>query len=424
MKIVHITPHLGGGVGKALSCLIKRAMEVGLVDHVVLCLEEPQKRQAVDAIVATGCRVMIQPSMAEVQTAIADADVVQLEFWNHPEIPRLLCALESVPMRLLVWCHISGLYNPQIPPGLFATDASIVFTSSCSLEHSVVQQSGKAFPVVSSGCVDGLPVWRERAMTTRLRVGYVGTWGFTKLHPDFVSFLTTLPDEVLPVHLYGDTANQGSLEAQCVTLGCAGLLHFHEYVADISSVLTDLDVLAYLLNPRHYGTAENALIEAMAMGVVPVVLDNPAECAIVVHGQTGYIVHDQNEFTAALCSLMADPQGRRAIARRAVDVVRKRFTEERMERELTVQYHALMSQKKTIYRFQEIFGNTPGAWFDSFQPADLSGHAQWRPIEYSKGSVHHFLAKFPDDPHLQMIAAIRKPGFLAAEDSQFCGAPI
>ena len=406
MKVVHITPHLGGGVGKALSCLIGRAVEVGLVDHAVLCLEEPQKRQAVDAIVATGCRVIIQPSIAEARVAIADADVVQLEFWNHPEIPRLLCALESVPMRLLVWCHVSGLYNPRIPLGLFATNAAIVFTSPCSLEHSAVRHSGKDFPVVSSGCVDGLPVFQERAMMSRLRIGYVGTLGFTKLHPDFVSFLADLPDEVVPVHLYGDVANREVLEAQCAALGRSGLLRFHGYVTDIAAVLADLDVLVYLLNPHHYGTAENALIEAMAMGVVPVVLDNPAERAIVVHGQTGYVVRDKDEFQAALHLLLTDPQGRRTMARRAADRVRGYFTAERMERELSVQYRMLMCEKKTAFCFQEIFGNTPGAWFSSFQPDGILDQAQGVLIEHSKGSVHHFLAKFPDDPDLQHCAAM------------------
>ena len=309
-------------------------------------------------------------------------------------------------MRLLVWCHVSGLYNPRIPLGLFATNAAIVFTSPCSLEHSAVRQSGKDFPVVSSGCVDGLPFFQERAMTPELRVGYVGTLGFTKLHPDFVSFLANLPDEVLPVHLYGDAANREVLEAQCAALGHSGLLCFHGYVEDIAAVLADLDVLAYLLNPHHYGTAENALIEAMAMGVVPVVLDNPAERAIVTHSQTGYIVRDKDEFQAALHSLLTDPQGRWAMARCAADSVRGHFTAERMERTLSVQYRTLMREKKAVFRFREIFGNTPGAWFSSFQPDGILDQVQWASIEHNKGSVHHFLAKFPDDPDLQHYAAI------------------
>lgn len=424
MKVVHVTPHLGGGVGKALTSLIRRAAAAGSGGrHAVLCLEKPRKMQAVDAILATGCPMMIEPSIPEATAALADADVVQLEFWNHPEIPRLLCALGPVPMRLLVWCHVSGLHAPQIPPGLLAAEAAIVFTSTCSLENPVIRQSDREFPVVSSGCVDDLPPWRKRPPSTELRVGYVGTLNFTKLHPDFVDFLARLPDEALPVHLYGDTVNREILEAQSAALGRRpALLRFHGHVIDIATALAGLDVLAYLLAPHHYGTAENALIEAMAMGVVPIVLDNPAERAIVADGDTGYVVRDKEGFQMALDSLLTDCQGRLAMGYRAADAVRKRFTAERMEAGLRMQYRALMREKKTIFRFQEIFGQTPGAWFSSFQPGGIPDLAQLWPTERSKGSVHHFLAKFPNDPDLQHWAEmLERVPLLTVPNSQTDG---
>lgn len=422
MKVVHITPHLGGGVGKALSTLIQYAAAAGSAgQHTVLCLEEPRKRQAVDTILATGCPVIIEPSLPEVTTVLVDADIVQLEFWNHPEVPRLLCALGPVPMRLLVWCHVSGLYVPRIPPGLLATDAAIVFTSTCSLENPLIRQSDKKFPVVSSGCVDDLPAWREKLTLRGLRVGYIGTLNFTKLHPNFVDFLTCLPDEALPVHLYGDAVNQDILEAQCAALGRPALLRFHGHVMDIAAVLSKLDILAYLLDPHHYGTAENALIEAMAMGVIPIVLDNPAERAIVADGKTGFVVRDREGFQAALDSLVADPHGRRVMSRRAADTVREHFTAARMVAELSAQYRALMGEKKRVFYFREIFGPTPGAWFSSFQPEGIPNQIQRGPIEHSKGSVHHFLAKFPDDPDLRRwAAALETTLCLSFSDAQYC----
>lgn len=411
MKVVHIAPHLGGGVGKALSSLIQRAAAAGSAGrHVVLCLEEPRKRQAVDSILAAGCPVMVEPSIPEATAILADADIVQLEFWNHPEIPRLLCSLGSVPMRLLVWCHVSGLHAPRIPLGLLAADAAIVFTSACSLENPSIQQSDREFAVVSSGCVDDLPAWRQKPTSRGLRVGYVGTLNFTKLHPNFVDFLACLPDQASPVHLYGDAVNQEILEARCTALGRPALLRFHGHVTDIAAALDGLDVLTYLLASHHYGTAENALIEAMAMGVVPIVLDNPAERAIVADGETGYVVRDKQGFQAALRSLLADSQGRFAMGRRAADAVRERFTAERMAVGLGAQYRALMLEKKRVFRFREIFGPTPGAWFSSFQPEGIPDPVQPGAIERSKGSVHHFLAKFPDDPDLRRWAALLEAG--------------
>lgn len=404
MKVLHITPHLGGGVGRALSCLIRRAEAGGSVRHALLCLEQPEKRQAIDAIAAAGCPVTVAPTLAEAQAAVDEADIVQVELWNHPEIPRLLCALGPSAMRLLTWCHVSGLGGPRIPPGLSGTPAAIVFTSPCSLQGGFLRAAGQQVAVVSSASVDHMPALPEmmpRPVPDGMRIGYVGTLDFSKLHPDFVDFLAELPDESLPVHLYGDNTNQEALEAQCRALGRPGLLRFHGHVSDIAGELAKLDVLAYPLDPAHYGTAENALVEAMAMGVVPVVLDNPAERCIVSDGETGFLVHDKDGFRAALRRLLSDPGERAAMARRAAATVRARYTARVMEEEMNAQYRMLLRQQRAPFDFHTVFGQTPGDWYLSFQPTGDPHIGAPATAEARKGSVHHFLAKFPDDPDLQ-----------------------
>ncbi|KZD12200.1 glycosyltransferase family 4 protein [Oceanibaculum pacificum] len=402
MRLVHITPHLGGGVGKAVATLIRQAaVSRSDVRHSVLCLEQPEKRHAVDALCAVGCPVTIAPSLEEARRAIAEADMVQLEFWNHPEIPRLLCALGPVSLRLLAWCHVSGLHAPAIPAGLLESDALVVFTSPCSLANPRVRRQGRDHPVVSSGCVDELPAWNG---PNPPRIGYAGTLNFAKLHPDFVGYLAELPADATPVHLYGDAVNRDHLEAQCAAAGRPSLLRFHGYADDMPAALQQLGILCYLLHPQHYGTAENALIEAMAMGVVPVVLDNPAERAIVMDGDTGFVVADKAGFRAAMLKLLGDPALRGRMARRGAASVRSRFTAARMESGLAAQYKHLIKQDKKEFRFERVFGATPGEWFASFQPAGPVATALDAPSERRKGSLHHFLEKFPDDPTLRRWA--------------------
>ncbi|MDM7947751.1 MAG: glycosyltransferase family 4 protein [Oceanibaculum nanhaiense] len=417
MKILHITPHLGGGVGRALSCLIRRAAAGGSVRHALLCLEQPEKRQAIDAIAAAGCPVTVAPTLAEARAAIDEADIVQVELWNHPEIPRLLCALGPTAMRLLTWCHVSGLGGPRIPPGLSGTPAAIVFTSPCSLQGGFLRAAGQQVAVVSSASVDHMPALSERMprpVPDGMRIGYVGTLDFSKLHPDFVDFLAELPDKALPVHLYGDNTNQEALEAQCRAIGRSGLLRFHGHVSDIAGALAELDVLAYPLDPAHYGTAENALVEAMAMGVVPVVLDNPAERCIVSDGETGFVVRDKDGFRAALRRLLSDPEECAAMARRASATVRARYTARVMEEEMNAQYRMLMRQARAPFDFHTVFGQTPGDWYLSFQPTGDPHIGAPATAEARKGSVHHFLAKFPGDPDLERWAGETLAGRLVA----------
>ena len=54
-----------------------------------------------------------------------------------------------------------------------------------------------------------------------------------------------------------------------------GRVHFAGHIADPASALSGADIFFYPLQADHYGTAENALVEAMSLGVVPVEPDEP-----------------------------------------------------------------------------------------------------------------------------------------------------
>jgi glycosyltransferase involved in cell wall biosynthesis len=74
-----------------------------------------------------------------------------------------------------------------------------------------------------------------------------------------------------------------------------------------ASALAEADIFFYPLRPDHYGTAENALVEAMSMGLVPVVLDNPAETKIVAHCKSGFVAHTIDECVSYIGRLVQAP---------------------------------------------------------------------------------------------------------------------
>ncbi len=59
MKIVHLTAHLGGGVGCALLGIAKSASKE--IEHCFICLEIPEKKQFADLIKQAGYEVIISP---------------------------------------------------------------------------------------------------------------------------------------------------------------------------------------------------------------------------------------------------------------------------------------------------------------------------------------------------------------------------
>ena len=109
-------------------------------------------------------------------------------------------------------------------------------------------------------------------------------------------------DLPVPCIVAGGPAHE-ELRRQAVAANLDSRFRILGPVADPAPIFRNLHALAYPLSPRHYGTGENVLIEAMAFGAVPVVLANPAERAIVRHRETGLIVENAAEFsTARACS--------------------------------------------------------------------------------------------------------------------------
>src|SRR5690606_32744178 len=106
--------------------------------HTYCLLEEPRDRRFSDMVSSAGGEVVIAADRPRVERLVADADVVQIEWWNHPRLFELLSG-PLPPMRSLFWAHVSGLFPPLIPSGLFECAGSFFFTSPCSLETEDVR---------------------------------------------------------------------------------------------------------------------------------------------------------------------------------------------------------------------------------------------------------------------------------------------
>lgn len=421
MKILHVTAHLGGGVGKALSGLAVQTLQKRKgVDHSFICLEEPQKCQFVDKIRNIGCEVFVKPDREKLLSLVTETDILQLEWWNHPATIQYLCKLTKVPLRLVSWSHVSGLHTPIIPPQLLVQSHKFLFTSQCSYEADEVkavlpEERDRLDVVSSSGGFEGLPCPEDMAVRG-FSAGYIGSFNFAKLHPRFVEFLAAVDIPGFQVRMIGDLTNQEILNKQCISFNREGMLDFRGYRTDIISELSSINVMPYLLNHEHYGTTENALIEAMSMGIVPVVLDNPTERHILGRS-TGLIVHTPEEFAEAMRWLYDNPEECAKLGERAALTVRQRFSAEKMESLLYKHYQTVLKEEKRKIDFKHIFGDDPAQWFLSCQKErdifaeDGSIHMQpGKPVNYglfdmNKGTVFHFNKYFPQNHRLKSWAA-------------------
>lgn len=412
-RILHLTSHLGGGVGKALAGLIgNRPAER---EHHVVCLERPEKIQFAEQLRDAGCPLTIAPGWSELAALIAAADIVQLEWWGHPALFGALCAADWPAMRLLLWCHVSGVSTPVLPQALLAAADCGLFTSPASLGTPEVAGLSPAVRerlgvVHSAGGFAGFePPVRNQADPPR--AGYLGSFNYAKLHPCFIDFLAAVPVADFRLRMIGDPTNRELIEQQAAAAGVSERLEFCGFTTDVAAALAELNIFPYPLNPQHYGTTENALLEAMAMGVVPVVLDNPAERCLVADGRTGLVVSNPQEFGAAVARLWEHPAERLLLAENAMTAVRERFAVERMLENFAEPYRRVLQRPKRVFSFSGLLGHKPADWFLSCQRR-LELFDRWHEnpaidpltlpglLERTKGSVFHFQRYFPADRRL------------------------
>jgi hypothetical protein len=195
-------------------------------------------------------------------------------------------------------------------------------------------------------------------------------------------------------------------------------IEFRGHTADPAQALAGADIFFYPLRPDHYGTAENALIEAMSIGLPPVVLNNPAELAIVRDRETGLVARSVEECTSLLDLLLRSRELRETLGRNAACRVTETRTPERSARQFIDLWQDLLREPARTVNFRSIIGIEPADWFLATQclPGD-----NWQPVPMtdescpSKGRLAHFASVFPCDRSLARLAAISSP---AARESR------
>ncbi|HRN87821.1 glycosyltransferase [Hyphomicrobium sp.] len=414
MKVLHIAVHLGGGVGRAHSVLAA-ASPPDMRRHYVL-LETPRDVRFVNSVEASRAEITIAPDDVTVARLAAEADVVQVEWWNHPRLYACLSRADLPSIRSVFWCHVSGLHAPYIPTGLFSAADSVLLTSACSFAapnvsslpaeiRSRIAVANSAFGFERKG------IARPRNVSTPA-VTYLGTVDFAKMSPQFFDIVDAVERAELTVSVWGAVDPSGAVARRAAAMRFPERISFKGHSADPADALADPGIFLYPLQARHFGTAENALIEAMSLGWAPLVLDNPAEAAIVRHGETGFVERDAPAAARRLSWMMERPDVVARIGERAAADVAATRTPAQLVRAFECSYRTALARPKRQVNFASILGDTPADWFLSTlclnnEMRDSVGFST--DAAASKGSFNHFLTCFPGDASLTALAARLAP---------------
>lgn len=357
LQVLHIILALTrGGAARVVLATAQYSAQLAGHQHRILSLQ-PAEPGALVMAQSLGIPVLQTDDVASVMAEVAQADVVTVHFWHSAHLYALLEA-EWPPARLVIFCHIGGLYAPQV------VTAELVEFADCFVATSPFTYE---LHVLAS-----LPVER-RATKTRMiwgaadfarienvkpqphaefNVGYIGTVSFTKLHADYVALCAQidLPNVRFPV--YGSGNGFPELQRQAKTLGIAERFIWGGYVENVAEAIATFDVFGYPLCADSYASSELILQEVMYMGVPPVLLIPHGRQSLVIHEQTGLVAQTAEEYVNAVKYLYNHPAERQRLGQAAAAYARMHWGAEKSAAQVNSLCAELMQSPKRDRHFE------------------------------------------------------------------------
>lgn len=402
MKVLHIVPHLGGGIGKAYAEVTRYLPST--IRQTFCLLETPIKKQYANQLMAMDVPVITSEGLDHVARLAGEHDIVQFGFITHPRVLECFACTAFPAMRSVIWSHISGLCVPYIPPGLITEVHRFVFSSNASLYGPVTKLivgHEDKISVINSGYVfNDAPYKVPSLVTDNIRIGYMGTVSFAKMNPCFFDAIDALTDNVQAL-LWGDIDQQVVDYAR--SKKHPDRFRFCGHTTEPIKALTGVDLFFYPLQPFHYGTGENVLVEAMSLGLAPIVMDNLAEREIIKHLETGMLCDDTADCIRRLKQLTKLPNIRRRLGARARKYVLETRHPSQAATDFVLLWRKMMALEPAKNDFAGVLGTTPADWYLATQK--LPGVPAEGPAlaGATKGSLAHYAKIFAGDDSLQAL---------------------
>ena len=309
MKILHITTHMGGGAGHAISDLVLHDKQNC---HCIILLQKPEKTKYIDLCIENGIDVFVEVSIKIIVDLMKKTDIVILHWWHHPLMCRFLNDFPEEPVRLILWSHISGCTYPLLSYRFASKFFKIFFTSQYSLENPNWLESERE-KICNMSCV----IWGlsevsamqskcdYRLKNDKYKIGYTGTLARSKIHPEFPTICKKILDAVPKAEFYllGDKESGAWMIDKLQKLGIADKVHLEGDVNNVNDWLRDFDIFGDPLNPYQFATTENSILEAMSVGLPVVLLNQATEKYIVTHKEDGILADGIDDYVAWIVKL-------------------------------------------------------------------------------------------------------------------------
>lgn len=414
-KILHISSHLGGGVGRVLTNYLKKTNESVEFIHKICCFDTVNDQaKTFLANESIECKELIEHN--ELLDEIRKCDILVVHWWNHPLLFDFLVRNGIPPCRIAFWAHVSGNEAPHIfSHTLFDYPDYFIFTTPMSyLIDEVVtypKTHGIFRAIWSTGGLDHVKDI-QRQEHDGFNIGYIGTVDYSKMHQNFIDICAKIDIPEAKFIVCGG-GHIDELKVEIAKRGLEDQFIFTGFVEDINPYLEIFDVFMYPLAPNHYGTCDQALAEAMGVGIVPIVLNNNMENYMVHNMYSGIVATSEEEFVSAVKEMHHNKGFRDRLGAKAQEEAFRRFSIDETIKEWDYVFHKLLEKEKLPRKWSgkysgkdtkpyQVFIESLGKYGEVFDTNDINAirdlskkSLSWK--SKSKGTTHQYRSFFSDD---------------------------
>jgi len=354
LQVLHLAPHVGGGVGSVLLDWLRNVKPESAIKHSIACLDEcqPESRAILKKSNLMFHENLYRKERNLLWRLISQADIVLLHYWNNPLLARLLIE-EGLPLsRLVCWCHISGLNEPCIIPS-FLIDVCdrVIFSSPASkisplLKRYCITEPDKLGVVHSRRNLEPFSAIANSRLIRRRGSSllYVGTVAYSKLHSAAESILGDLSRAGFDITVVGGPEHLEIEKRLCMH---GTKVNLTGPIPDVRGLLAESDIFIYPLSPTHYGTGEQAILEAMASGLPVIAFNNPAESVLIKDLHNGCLVSTHDEFVQETVGLAESLELRTRLSCNAANDIRHKFIDKSLNEEFNAIFESSMRHEKS-----------------------------------------------------------------------------
>ena len=359
--VLHITPHMPGGLGRVLLSTLKYSQnDKSSFNHEIIITDAKHLTNNVLKMFSKYSKsIYLGKKNSFIKKKIEEADIVQIEYWNHPMIYKFLNSFIFPKSRVIFCLHNNGLSRPTVITKNIINFCDIFLsTTKATKKHPLFQLKNNPIFKKKLKFIK-YPVDFDRFKSIKLKkhkgfnVGYIGTIDYSKMHKNFLSMsaATNIPNSKFII--CGSGFDKDKIQKKIKNYP-KKKFQFIGFIENIKKVLENLDVFGYPLNPTHFGSGEQVVIEAMYAGLPVVAFSNPSEKEIIENKKTGILVNNENEYTKALEFLYNKPMERKRIGTNAKKHVTSELKPEKCFKKLNNIYLNTMKLNKKTRTFPKL----------------------------------------------------------------------